>query len=234
MATTGPNDTLPMLGILDILPEQERAALARCTRTVRFPRGSYLYHEQMVGDSLHIITSGRVGVWSGGERGRPTLVNTCGPTEMLGELAVLGSEHVRTASVQALTDVTALQFDRRDILAVLERRPRAYLLFVDLLSQRVQRLTSQVAEYADLDGSTRIYRHLCRLADTGLPTGRTTTLPLAQHHLASLAGVSLRLASDVLTAGRAAGLLRTGRGEITVVDWPGVRRKAGLARRRTS
>jgi CRP/FNR family transcriptional regulator, cyclic AMP receptor protein len=219
-------------GMLESLPEQERAALAACARQVRFPKSSYLYHEGQVGESLFVISSGRVGIWTGGERGRPTLVNTLGPSEMLGEMAVLASEHQRTASVQALTEIRALQFDARDIHAVLERRPRAYLLFIDVLVKRVQRLTTQVAEFGDLDGTTRVYRQICAMGETGETQGQTTVLPLAQHHLASLAAVSLRLASDVLTKARADGLLQTGRGEIVILDWPAIRRRAGLTQRR--
>lgn len=214
--------------MLDSLPDRERQALISCARSAWFPKASYLYHEGQVGESLYLIDLGRVGIWTGGERGRPTLVNTTGPGEMLGELAVLGSEHLRTASTQALTDVRATQFNANDIRAVLERHPRAYALFIDLLIGRVQRLTTQVGEYADLDGTTRVYRHLCKLAETGETPTRTTTIPLAQHHLASLAGVSLRLASTVLTKARDDGLVDTGRGEIVVLDWPGVRRRAGL------
>lgn len=210
------------------LPERERAALLECARPVAFPRGSFLYHEGQPGQSLYIVSSGRVGVWSGGERGAPILVATMGPGDVVGEMAVIGSEHVRTASVQAMTDVRAVQFDGRDIEAILARQPRAYVLFVDLLIARVQRLNAQLAEYVEVDGATRIHRQLCAIADTGEQLAATTTLPLAQHHLASLAGVSLRLASGVLTRSRRDGLLRTSRGEITILDWPGVRRRAGL------
>jgi CRP/FNR family transcriptional regulator, cyclic AMP receptor protein len=225
-------DVEHQLGMLDVLPEKERDALISLARSVWFPKASYLYHEGQIGESLYIIGSGRVGIWIGGERGRPTLINTMGPTEVLGEMAILGSERTRTASVQALTDVRALQFDARDIHEVLDRRPRVYLLFIDILVKRVQRLTNQVGEYADLDGPTRVYRQLCAMADTGETVGQTTTLPLAQHHLASLAAVSLRLASDVLSKARDDGLLQTGRGEIIVLDWQGVRRRAGLSRRK--
>jgi CRP/FNR family transcriptional regulator, cyclic AMP receptor protein len=220
------------LGMLEVLPDKEREALTACARPVRFPKQSYLYHEGQVGESLYIITAGRVGIWTGGERGQPTLLNTLGPGEVLGELAVLGSEHLRTASVQALTDVRAEQFDARDITALLERRPRTYLLFIDVLVRRVQRLTTQVAEFGDLDGATRVYRQICALADTGETLTPNTALPVAQHHLASLAGVSLRLASDVLTKARQDGLLQTGRGEIVILDWDKVRRRAGLPQRR--
>lgn len=220
------------LGMLEVLPPKERDALIAFARSVWFPKGSYLYHEGQIGESLYIIGSGRVGIWTGGERGRPTLINTLGPTEVLGEMAILGSERVRTASVQALTDVRAMQFDARDIHELLDRRPRVYLLFIDILVKRVQRLTNQVGEFADLDGPTRVYRQICAMADTGETTGQTTVLPLAQHHLASLAAVSLRLASDVLTKARNDGLIQTGRGEIVVLDWPSVRRRAGLTRRK--
>ncbi len=219
------------LGLFEALPEQDREALMNCATRIKFPRSSYLFHEAQRGQSMFVVTSGRVGVWTGGERGRPTLVNTVGPSEVLGEMAILGSEHVRTASAQALTDVRAIQFDDRDIYVVLERHPRTYQFFINVLVGHVQRLTTQLGEFAELDGPTRVYRQLCALADTGHRVGQSTALPVAQHHLASLAGVSLRLASDVLTSARRAGLIRTGRGEIVVLDWPGVRLRAGLGRR---
>ena len=217
------------LGMFDVLPAPEREALMKHAHHVRFPKSSYLYHEGQSGESMFVLTSGRVGIWTGGERGRPTLVNTVGPSEVLGEMAILGSEHTRIATIQALTDVRAIQLDGRDIRSVLDRRPRTYLLFIEVLIRRVQQLTTQLGEFAELDGTTRVYRQLCALADTGEDGSPSTTLPVAQHHLASLAGVSLRLASDVLTSARQAGLIRTGRGEIVILDLPEVRRRAGLA-----
>jgi CRP-like cAMP-binding protein len=216
------------LGPLAALPDPERRALAGVARPVRLAGGDYAHHEGEPGRTLSILRSGRVGVWSGGLEGRPTLVGTLGPGDVVGESAVLRSERVRSATVQALTDVEALELDAADVQGVLARRPRAHVLFIDLLVARIERLNARLAEFVELDGATRLNRQLCVLGEVEPGGRRATTIPLAQHHLASLAGVSLRLASDVLGDARRDGLVRTGRGRVEVLDWPGVERRAGL------
>jgi CRP/FNR family transcriptional regulator, cyclic AMP receptor protein len=218
------------LRVLEVLSDAERDIVMAKARPVWFLRESFLYHEGQPGFSLYIVVAGRLGVWAGGERGHPVLVNTIGPGEMVGELAVLSADHVRRAGVQALTDVRALQLDTADVEALLEQHPRTHRLFLDLLIHRVDRLTTQLAEYVDLDGATRVYRELLKFAELGTAQ-RADVVPLSQHHLASLAGVSLRLASSVLTAARADGVLRTGRGAVEVLDWSAVQRRAGVGRR---
>jgi CRP/FNR family transcriptional regulator, cyclic AMP receptor protein len=221
------------LHVLDVLSDTEREILLAKARPVWFLRESFLYHEGQPGYSLYVVVSGRLGVWAGGERGHPVLVNTIGPGEMVGEMAVLSEDHVRRAGVQALTDVRALQLDVADIEALLAQHPRTYRLFLDLLIRRVDRLTTQLAEYVDLDGATRVYRELYKFAErsTGV---RSDRVPLSQQQLASLAGVSLRLASSVLTDARQENLLNTGRGYVDVLDWAAVQRRAGLGRRAIS
>ena len=94
------------------LPERERAALeARCRR-LKVPAQAYLYHEGQVGRRRVRVVSGRIGIWSGGERGDPVLLAILGPGEMFGEMAILSDERVRTAAAQALSKVEVIQILR--------------------------------------------------------------------------------------------------------------------------
>ena len=106
------------------LPERERAALESRCRHLTIPAQAYLYHEGQTGDAVYVLVSGRIGIWSGGERGDPVLLTILGPGEMFGELAILSSERVRTASAQALSKVEVIQILRTDIEAVRRRFPR--------------------------------------------------------------------------------------------------------------
>jgi CRP-like cAMP-binding protein len=210
------------------LPERERTALeARC-RHLKFPAQAYLYHEGQTGDAVYVLVSGRIGIWSGGERGDPMLLAILGPGEMFGELAILSEQRVRTATTQALSVVEVVQILRADIEALRQRFPRISDVFIQALLRLVQRLTTQVSELSELDGSTRLYRQLWRLGDVYEARRAGLELPISQQQLASMTGVGLRITNRVLNEARAEGILETGKKRIVVNDWAMVRRRSGL------
>jgi CRP-like cAMP-binding protein len=174
------------------------------------------------------LVSGRIGIWSGGERGDPMLLAILGPGEMFGELAILSEQRVRTATTQALSAVEVVQILRADIEALRQRFPRISDVFIQALLRLVQRLTTQVSELSELDGSTRLYRQLWRLGDVYEARRAGLELPISQQQLASMTGVGLRITNRVLNEARAEGILETGKKRIVVNDWALVRRRAGL------
>jgi CRP-like cAMP-binding protein len=216
------------LDLFASLPERERSALeARC-RHLKIPAQAYLYHEGQPGDAVYVLVSGRIGVWTGGERGDPMLLAILGPGEMFGEMAILSNERVRTASTQALSKVEVIQILRTDIEALRQRFPRISDVFIEALLRLVQRLTRQVSELSELDGATRLYRQLWRLGEVYERRRVGLELPISQQELASMTGVGLRITNRVLNEARAEGILETGKRRIVVNDWTMVRRRAGL------
>jgi CRP/FNR family cyclic AMP-dependent transcriptional regulator len=216
------------LALFASLPERERSALeARC-RHLKLPAQAYLYHEGQAGDAVYVLVSGRIGVWTGGERGVPVLLAILGPGEMFGEMAILSNERIRTATTQALSRVEVVQILRTDIEALRQRFPRISDVFIEALLRLVQRLTVQVSELSELDGSTRLYRQLWRLGEVFEKRRTPAELPISQQQLASMTGVGLRITNRVLNEARAEGILETGKMRIVVNDWAMVRRRAGL------
>ncbi|MGZ4680814.1 MAG: Crp/Fnr family transcriptional regulator [Ilumatobacteraceae bacterium] len=216
------------LDLFASLPERERSALeARC-RHLKFPAQAYLYHEGQAGDAVYVLVSGRIGIWSGGERGEPMLLAILGPGEMFGEMAILSEQRVRTATTQALSQVEVIQILRADIESLRQRYPRISDVFIKALLRLVQRLTTQVSELSELDGSTRLYRQLWRLGDVYETRRAGVELPISQQQLASMTGVGLRITNRVLNEARSAGILETGKKRIVVNDWALVQRRAGL------
>ncbi len=216
------------LDLFASLPERERGALeARC-RHLKVPAQAYLYHEGQAGDAVYVVVSGRIGVWSGGERGDPVLLAILGPGEMFGEMAILSTERIRTASTQALSKVEVIQILRTDIETLRRRFPRISDVFIEALMRLVQRLTTQVSELSELDSSTRLYRQLWRLGDVYEKRRTGAELPISQQQLASMTGVGLRITNRVLGEARSEGILETGKRRIVINDWTMVRRRAGL------
>jgi CRP/FNR family cyclic AMP-dependent transcriptional regulator len=210
------------------LPERERTALEGRCRHLNIPAQAYLYHEGQAGDAVFVLVSGRIGIWSGGERGEPVLLTILGPGEMFGEMAILSNERVRTASTQALSKVEVIQILRSDIEALRQRFPRITDVFIEALLRLVQRLTTQVSELSELDGPTRLYRQLWRLGEVFEKRRTGAELPISQQQLASMTGVGLRITNRVLNEARQEGILETGKRRIIVNDWTMVRRRAGL------
>ena len=76
----------PLLAVLT--EEDRRDLLARCRRR-RFARGEVIFHEGDVGETLHLVASGRVAVRLTTPLGDATTLRIIGPAGWFGELALL-------------------------------------------------------------------------------------------------------------------------------------------------
>lgn len=65
-----------------------------------------------------------------------------GPGAVVGEMALLTPDALRTARVQARTDVTGLAVRREDFLAMLEEEPRIAITLLGILAQRLAESSS--------------------------------------------------------------------------------------------
>ena len=88
----------------DALDDALVRAIAAQGPQVRFPAHAVIISEGDRADSLYIILSGRVKVFSSNEAGKEVVINTHGPGEYVGELALDGGP--RSASVMTLEPTT--------------------------------------------------------------------------------------------------------------------------------
>jgi CRP-like cAMP-binding protein len=219
--------------LLKALPTEVRESLLERCRRRQYGRGAYLVYEGDPGDSLHLITQGRVAVLVGGAQGNPFAVALMGPGDFFGEQALLNARAVRSATIQALEPTETLVVNRGDFEELRRRHPEVDRLLIWVLAQMVDRLTQQVAELTETPGTVRIYRRIVALAELygdngGGARAEAIEIPLTQDQLASLAGVHLRLTSRVLGEARAAGLLDTNKRRLVVKDVAGLRARAKL------
>jgi CRP/FNR family transcriptional regulator, cyclic AMP receptor protein len=221
-------DTPPLLAAL---PTEARTFLLQRCRRRRYGRGAYLVYEGDPGDTLHLIVKGRVAVLVGGAEGNPFTTALMGPGDFFGEQALLRTQAVRGATIQAVEPTETLVVSRGDFEDLRRLHPAVDRLLVGVLTAMVERLTRQVAELTDVPGTVRIYRRIVALAELygGDGLGRQDAeIPLTQDQLAGLAGVHLRLTSRVLGEARRAGLLETNKGRLVVRDLEGLRHRARL------
>jgi CRP/FNR family cyclic AMP-dependent transcriptional regulator len=216
------------LQILAPLSEDERRlVLQHCQRT-RYQAGAFVYHAGQKGDALHVITKGRVTASAGGALGEPVTLSIMGPGEAFGEMALIDPGHGRTATIKAIEPTETLVLRQGDFDELRRRHPAVNEMLIRLLVARVHRLTTQVAELAELPAPARIFRRLLALGELFEVIDTDVPIPISQHQLASLAHTKLRITSKVLGDARASGVLETSRRRISVHDWSAVRSAARL------
>ena len=116
-------DELPPVPLLADLDARElRTLLERLTRKA-VAQGEVVFREGDEGDSLYMISRGRVGVFTGEYTDIEDLLAVLGEGEFFGEFALL-TKHRRQASVVALDDCELLEVSQETYRAVIEEHPR--------------------------------------------------------------------------------------------------------------
>ncbi|MGH3782231.1 MAG: Crp/Fnr family transcriptional regulator [Pseudonocardiaceae bacterium] len=210
------------------LSEQEWADLLRHGRPRRLPAGTPLFVEGTRSDTVVIVISGRVKVFTSAEDGTEAILAVRGPRALLGELAVIdGQPH--SASVISLEATEILAVGVREFTAFLQTHPRTMGLLMRIIANRLRDADRKRIEFGVYDTLNRVARRLVELADRfGEPTesGIRITLPLTQDELASWVGASREAVTKALRTLRTDGYVRTQRRTITVIDIEGLRRRA--------
>jgi len=210
------------------LTEHERANLTRHGRRRRLPTGTPLFVEGTRSDTVVLMISGRVKVFTSTEDGTEVVLAVRGPGALLGELAVI-DEQPRSASVWSMEPVEILIVGSREFTAFLHAHPRTMWLLLRILIDRLCDADRKRAEFGVYDTLSRVARRLVELAERfGEPTesGIRITLSFTQDELAGWVGASREAVAKALRILRARGYLQTQRRTVTVLDIEGLRHRA--------
>jgi CRP-like cAMP-binding protein/RsiW-degrading membrane proteinase PrsW (M82 family) len=104
------------------VPCDELDATCQRLRTIHFGRGEIVVQARELGDCCYIIRSGDADVLSDDLIGKETRINSVGPGDLIGEIALL-KDVLRVATVKAVTEVDAFVLDRDSFLELSETVP---------------------------------------------------------------------------------------------------------------
>jgi CRP/FNR family cyclic AMP-dependent transcriptional regulator len=147
----------------DLLAPLEDQTLRRIAETgvVRaFPRNAVLINEGDVGDSLYVVLSGRVKVYSSNESGREFVIDFHGPGEYVGEMSLDGAP--RSASVMTVEPTTCAVVNRAQFRDFVLAHPDFAMHLIERLIHRVRVTTGNLKSLALSD----VYGRLVRLLNT--------------------------------------------------------------------
>ena len=122
-----------------------------------FPRNTVLINEGDRGDTLYVILSGRVKVFSSNEAGREFVIDFQGPGEYVGEMMLDGEP--RSASVTTVEQTTCAVVSRAQFREFILAHPDFAMHLIERLIHRVRVTTGNLKSLALSD----VYGRLARL-----------------------------------------------------------------------
>lgn len=213
--------------MLDSLDPEERRRLLGVSWRRRFARNEVVFHQGDPANSLHLVVSGHVSVRVALRDGNSVTLAIIGPGQTFGELALLGKQTFRAATVTALEGCETLSLQKERFEELRLGHPRMDRLLVEILADEVRRLDGRLLEFLYLPADKRVLRRLVSLAKMyGKGSEGAITVPLTQDVIASMAGTSRPTTNQALRAVEEAGVINIGRSKIQIMDLPALLHRA--------
>lgn len=210
---------------LDALTSADRDALLALLRRRTLTAGTVLLREGEPGNDVLVVLGGMVKLVATPPQGRDVVLGMRGAGDLLGELSALDGEP-RSASVVALGDVEVGILSATGLREFLADRPRAALVIMRLLVERLRESDRGRVELSIHDTLGRVAARLVVLCDRfGEPCdeGQRIAMPLTQAELASWVGASRQAVARALNLMRKLGWVTTSQRAITVQDLESLR-----------
>ncbi|WP_454787946.1 cAMP-activated global transcriptional regulator CRP [Mycolicibacterium lutetiense] len=195
------NEVLARAGIFQGVSPDAVAALVRQLEPVTFRRTEVVFSEGEPGDTLYIITAGKVKIGRKSVDGRDSLITLMGPSDMFGELAIF-DPGPRTSTVTALTEVKAVVMSRSVLRSWIADRPEIAEQLLRVLARRLRRTNDNLSDLIFTDVPGRVAKQLLYLAQRfGSRDGSALRVDheLTQEEIAQLVGSSRETVNKALS-----------------------------------
>jgi len=180
-----------------------------------YPAQSILINEGDASDSIYILLSGRVKVYSTNLEGKEVVIATHGAGEYIGELSLDGG--VRSASVMTLEPTTCSVVSGSSLREFIAAHPDFASHLIRKLIRSVRQATESVKSLALEDVYARVVRLLTDLSDARPDGQRRVRERLTQQGIADRIGASREMVSRIFKDLSAGGYIAQEGGHIVIV-----------------
>jgi CRP/FNR family cyclic AMP-dependent transcriptional regulator len=171
-------------------------ALAERGAVRSYRKGTVLIEEGDRGDTLYIVLSGRVRVYSSNEAGREVSYGVYGAGEYFGEMSLDGG--TRSASVITLEATVCSMVTRATLEAYIAEQPAFAFELLAKLIRRVRAATLSTKQLALNDVYGRLKALLESHADADAPLPRAVNERLTHQDMSSRIGCSREMVSRLM------------------------------------
>jgi CRP/FNR family transcriptional regulator, cyclic AMP receptor protein len=212
-------ELLERVPLFSELSSKELEEVASVAIPRSYPKDVRIFHEGDKGDACYVVRTGDCRVTREHSDGRAITLANLGPGDIFGELAMLDGE-LRSASVEATSDVELLALAAQDMRNLLRRHPEITVKLVVALTRRLRESNERISRQSFQTVPSRVAGVLSQLiADEAQTSGwEAITIRMTQADLAKLAGTSRESVSRFLAMLERSGVVRCGRGRVTVVE----------------
>lgn len=216
--------------MLDALPEPGRTQVLATAKRRSFGRGETIVRQGDDAGALYIIETGRVAVRLLGPSGDNIILTVMGAGEVFGEMAVLVRRSERTASVQAIDNVTVRALRREDFNRLRDAHHEVNDFLLQILARRADRLSRLVFEAHHVPVDVRLARRLLEVGRLFAGDRLPVVLHLTQDEIAQLVGTTRPTANQILKRLESDWIIRLVRGRVELVNIANLRDRSSLRR----
>ena len=178
------------------LTDQELAVIEQRAVARTYSKGSVIINEGEDAISLYVIVSGGVKVLMDNEDGKEIILNSQGPGDYFGEMALI-DDQPRSASIVTIEKSKFLIINKPAFQHILEQHPNIAIGLLKNLSKRIRSLSENVKSLALMDVYGRLAKTLLNLAKE--KDGRLVIeQKLTQQDIANRIGSSREMVARIL------------------------------------
>jgi CRP/FNR family cyclic AMP-dependent transcriptional regulator len=213
--------------LLADVPQDALRTLLGVARRRTFAKNEVVFHRGDPADSLQLISKGRFSVQIATPLGDIATLSVRGPGDAFGELALLGPESKRSATVSAIEPGETYSVYRGDFERLRREYPSVNDVLIGILAQHLRRLSEQLIEAHYVSANKRVLRRVRELAELYGGSSKSVVVPLTQEDIAGLAGTSRATVNRVLREEERRGNIELRRSKTVVLDLDELARRAG-------
>ena len=196
------------------------ATVAKAARAVQVKPATYFFRQGTSAETIYVLQRGRVRLSQTVPEGHDVLLRLIGPGEIFGPTATL-KDRLYPVSAQAARRCTALAWEGRTMVRLMEEHPRIALNTIENLSAHIEELRERYLELATQRVEQRVAHALLRLAEKlgwRSDEGAMIDVSLSRQDLAEMTGTTLYTVSRTLRRWQRRGLVKGGRQHVTLLQ----------------
>jgi CRP/FNR family transcriptional regulator, cyclic AMP receptor protein len=206
--------------IYESLSTDNRVKLQSLFKPCSFSKNEVIFLKDDPGQGLYLVLNGRVKICVVDRMGNELIFTFVTKGDILGELAIFDGKP-RSATAIAAENTKTLYLNRQEFLNFLQESPQVYLDIINVLCQRLRRLSNQLEDISFLDVAGRIARNLSLLASNEpqeKDKSEILTCSITQEDLSRLIGASREMVNKVLNSFVDSHLLTISRKKLTILN----------------
>ena len=183
---------LQELELFQGLESEQLANLCACTARKKLPKGERLYRQGEIPRTIYLIKSGKLKLVQSTEDGRETILDVCGPGEVLGELSLF-QEQDEPSSAIAMEEASICCFGKQQFETLVKQDPSFALRIISYLGQKRYEAMQKQSEDNRQTVKEKVLSLLYRFANEygeKRADGLLIDLKITQQELADMIGSS--------------------------------------------